>query len=383
VIFLYIIAAVLSILIPGMIALAGKSSGLPRLLSGSKDEENSLPIAIGTHSVPAPPGISIVIAAKDEAHNLDGLLQALLNQDFVGKYEIILVLDRCEDDSALISARYAEISPLIHRIEIKETPEGWTGKKWALEKGIAAAQFDRIALTDADCIPESGWLQGISDQLDQGNELVLGVGLYRRTSGILNAFVRFETHLTAMQYTGFARLGMPYMGVGRNMAYTRGFFQRAGGFSAIAHRLSGDDDLLVNHFARADKTATLTASGTRTFSTAPPTFKAWWRQKIRHLSAGTGYRLATQFILSLLPALQAIFYLSLVGVLCSEQPLVLIGGIYAGRTVLAGLFWNSEKGFRMQIDLLMVFPLLDVAYLLYNLVMVPASLLLTPKWKSN
>lgn len=370
---LFIIAAALSITIPALLAWRRESAG----------EGASLGAGVGVEFEKNLAGISVVIAAKDEAENLPGLLEALIKQDFGGEYEIVLVLDRCKDDSLLISAHYAEIKPIILRIEIEETPEGWTGKKWALEKGIKAAKFDRIALTDADCIPDPGWLSGIAAAMDQGNELVLGLGMYARKGGLLNAFVRFETHLTAMQYIGFARLGMPYMGVGRNMAYTRSFFNRADGFSAIAHRLSGDDDLLVNRYAKAGTTATMTAAGTRTTSIAPSNWGAWWRQKIRHLSAGTGYRFKTQFILSLLHGLQAIFYLSLVGVLCSEQPPELVWGIYTGRTILAGLFWNLGKGFRMPTDLVFLFPLLDVAYLFYNLIMVPASLFLTPKWKSN
>lgn len=341
-------------------------------------------VAESPHSEKQHSGISVVIAAKDEADHLPGLFEALQKQDFAGDWEVVLVLDRCRDDSELIAAKYTEIKPLILRIAtIEETPEGWTGKKWALEQGIKTARYNRIALTDADCLPESGWLRGIAREMDRGKELVLGLGLYRRTAGLLNLFVRFETHLTAMQYIGFAGLGMPYMGVGRNMAYSRAFFQRAGGFSEIAHRLSGDDDLLVNQFARAKATGTMTAAGTRTISEPPQTFSSWWRQKIRHLSAGTGYRMATQFILSLLHGLQAIFYLSLVGALCSEQPPELVWGIYAGRTLLAALFWNLGKGFRMQNDLLVLFPILDIAYLFYNLIMVPASLFLTPKWKSN
>jgi cellulose synthase/poly-beta-1,6-N-acetylglucosamine synthase-like glycosyltransferase len=361
---LYIIAASLSVLFPGLLAW------------GQRRARTFKPDPIGEN-----PAISVVIAARNEARHLPGLVQALLNQDYAGEWEVVLVLDRCEDDSEEVLRGLPGAGPRVRVLEIADLPEGWTGKKWALEQGIRAARHEWIALTDADCLPQGGWLRGMAGEFAGGAELVLGIGLYRQGGGLLNAFVRFETHLTAMQYLGMAGWGRPYMGVGRNLGYNRSFFQRAGGMGAIAHRLSGDDDLLVNRHARAASTATLTTPGTHTVSEPPPDWKAWWRQKLRHLSAGTGYRWSTTFILSLLHGLQAIFYLSLIGVLCSERPPELVWGIYAGRTVLAAIFWNSGNGFRMQKGLWLWYPLLDFFYLCYHLILVPVSLFLKPKWK--
>jgi hypothetical protein len=36
--------------------------------------------------------------------------------------------------------------------------------------------------------------------------------------------IRFETVLTAVQYFSWAKSGLPYMGVGRNLAYKEEFF---------------------------------------------------------------------------------------------------------------------------------------------------------------
>jgi biofilm PGA synthesis N-glycosyltransferase PgaC len=49
-----------------------------------------------------------------------------------------------------------------------------------------------------------------------------------------------------MQYLGMAIRGIPYMGVGRNLAYRKDLFFRKKGFGAHNHIISGDDDLFVN-----------------------------------------------------------------------------------------------------------------------------------------
>ena len=50
----------------------------------------------------------------------------------------------------------------------------------------------------------------------------------------------------AMQYLGMAIRGIPYMGVGRNLAYRRSLFFANNGYGAHNHLISGDDDLFVN-----------------------------------------------------------------------------------------------------------------------------------------
>ncbi|MEM0998916.1 MAG: glycosyltransferase [Bacteroidota bacterium] len=335
----------------------------------------------GANPVTCPP-LSVVIAAKDEAHNLPALLDALRDQDYPAPYEVILVLDRCRDDSEVIARARPDGHLRVHAIY--ELPAGWTGKKWALEQGIQAAKYPHLAFTDADCLPETSWLHGLGKQFARGYEVVLGLGLYRRRIHLLNYLVQYETHLTALTYLGLASWGYPYMGVGRNLGYTREFYQRAGGMTPIADRLSGDDDLLIDRHARTARTGWMTEPGTRTWSEAPPDWKSWWHQKIRHLSAGTSYQVPTQLILFALNAALGIFYLSLGIVLCSKWPLEAeLWGLIILRYGTGS--WLLTRGYRFKLprQIALLFPLLEVMYLLYLLILVPASLILKPKWRGK
>ena len=61
--------------------------------------------------------------------------------------------------------------------------------------------------------------------------------------------------MIALQYFSYALCGLPYMGVGRNLAYKRSLFYTGNGFSNHYHLASGDDDLFVNEHATKTNTA--------------------------------------------------------------------------------------------------------------------------------
>src|SRR3546814_11499185 len=58
-----------------------------------------------------------------------------------------------------------------------------------------------------------------------------------------------------MSYLSYALKGNAYMGVGRNLGYTKSLFFRGKGFATHMHTPSGDDDLFVNQNATPHNTA--------------------------------------------------------------------------------------------------------------------------------
>lgn len=324
--------------------------------------------------------ISVIIAAWNEAENLKLNLPYVLNQSY-GAYEVIVVLDRCSDDSLEVIEELQQQFPQLRSVVITEVPEGWAPKKYALDQGIKQAQHEWLAFTDADCRPETGWLTGIAAFFSQGANLILGASPYRKEPGLLNSFIRFETLYTLFQYVGLARMGMPYMGVGRNLAYRKSHFESHAGLDSVKKRLSGDDDLLVNHFANPAQTAVMIKKGTRVESDPKTTFKGWLRQKVRHVSASSGYKPLSQFILATFHGAHAIFYVSLIVYFCVgfqwEIVLALFSGNWILKACLMGLVTRRWKirGFSL------LFPLHDFLFFVYNLALVPTGLLVKPKWR--
>lgn len=232
--------------------------------------------------------VSIVIAAKNEAKNLPQLIIHLMNQAHLN-YEVIIVNDRSTDNSAQILKAAALEHENFHFINITELPTKWTGKKFALKRGIEKAKHDLILLTDADCIPKSAnWIDLMSEQFDDKTEFVLGFSPYHQMKGLLNQLIQFETLWTGIQYLSFAIVGKPYMGVGRNLSYRKSIFIKKP-YNAISDVVGGDDDLLVNKWANSENTRIVIDSYAHTLSIPKLTWKAYLIQKIRHLSVGTYY----------------------------------------------------------------------------------------------
>lgn len=165
--------------------------------------------------------------------------------------------------------------------------------------GIKAAKHDIVLLTDADCRPASkNWIRHMAAPfMQQRVQIVLGASLYTSMRGILNALIRFETLYTLLLYVTAARIGIPYMGVGRNLAYRRSFFLQNKGFNIHQRLLGGDDDLLVNRLARATNTKVCLHPEALTWSIPKRTWREWIRQKRRHLSVGKYYRVGHRLML--------------------------------------------------------------------------------------
>jgi cellulose synthase/poly-beta-1,6-N-acetylglucosamine synthase-like glycosyltransferase len=287
--------------------------------------------------------VSLIVCAHNELENLRELVPLLLRQDYPAGFELVLIDDRSQDDTYLYAQQLSQYYPGRFRlVTVAHTPAGFAPKKYALTLGIKAARYERLLFTDADCRPVSfDWLclmqRGFAQK--NGADMVLGYSGYAELPGLLNQLIRYETLLTAAQYLSFAWAGRPYMGVGRNLAYTRATFTSTKGFASHIRRLSGDDDLLVQDAVAAGARAAVVADEpAHTLSQPAETWGAWWRQKRRHLSAGNRYRAADRRRIGFFMGSNVLFYLLTPAVLAvgwNRENLVSLGIIWLARTLLA------------------------------------------------
>ncbi|RMG25433.1 MAG: glycosyltransferase [Bacteroidetes bacterium] len=325
-------------------------------------------------------GISVIVAAHNETENLRRFLPSLLKQSHPN-YEVWVVLDRCTDGSRQVLEALKPTYPHLHWKELHATPPGWAPKKWAIHSGVAAARHELLAFTDADCQAESNWLKQVAAHFGPHTEVVLGLGLYFRQPGLLNLFIRFETFYTAFQYVGMARMGLPYMGVGRNLAYRRSFYVRHGGLQAFRGRLSGDDDLLVNAYAKARTTRVMRNPASFTFSLPKQSWKAWLSQKWRHLSASPAYSPQSKWLLATFHLAHACFYTGILVSLGLGLTMFPLFSLYLLRIMISwGIFISINQSIREK-NLLYAYPFLDLLYFIYNLFVVPVGLIKQPEWK--
>ena len=312
--------------------------------------------------------VSIVIAARNELNNLQQLLPKLYSQHHEN-FEIVVVDDRSDDGTYDYLYEENKLQPLLKVVTVKDTPNKMNPKKYALTLGIKAAKNEVILLTDADCIPESDeWIQSMTSQFeDSTTEINLGVSLYKKQNGLLNAFIRFETLNTAIQYIALALSGLPYMGVGRNLAYKKELFLKNKGFNNHIDITGGDDDLFVNKHATKKNTAISLGSETLTYSIPKTSWSDFFRQKIRHISVGKHYKFKHKLILGLISLTNLGFWVSMIfsGILLME-PYVLLSGFILRTLLLYLTFMTACKKIGVRFDLWgLVF--LDFIFVFYYL----------------
>jgi poly-beta-1,6-N-acetyl-D-glucosamine synthase len=252
--------------------------------------------------------VSIIICARNEADNLLNFLPAVLEQEYPD-YEVIVVNDCSEDNSYDILGKYLIQYPHLRISTVNKDPKFTHNKKFAQFIGIKAARNEILLFTDADCQPESDkWLEGMASHFDEKTNFVLGYGGYLRENGLLNKYIRYDSMTIAMQYLGMAIRGIPYMGVGRNLAYRRSVFFTNKGFGLHNHVISGDDDLLVNTIATGENTSVEFRNETHTRSIPCLGINEWVTQKKRHLTTAPYYKFKDKFLLITEPLTRIVFY---------------------------------------------------------------------------
>lgn len=256
------------------------------------------------------PPVTVIICARNEEENLRNFLPSVLSQDYP-KFEVILVNDYSEDDSKWLLKELTQTHPHLRVIEIAEHIRLKHGKKFAVTMGVKGAQYEHLVFTDADCQPQSDqWLRKMAAAFGTDKQIVLGYSPYLKQDGLLGLLIQFETYHTAMSYLSYALKGRAYMGVGRNMAYTKSLFFDGKGFASHMHIPSGDDDLFVNQNATRSNTAICIDPESHVWSRPKETFSGYYRQKTRHAGASKAYKPAHRRMLAWQLLSAVLFYVA-------------------------------------------------------------------------
>ncbi|MGZ3929289.1 MAG: glycosyltransferase [Mucilaginibacter sp.] len=326
--------------------------------------------------------ISVIISARNEAKNLTENLPLFLEQNYPD-FEVVVINDCSLDDSEDILKEIGKKYANLKIVTVTENDRFKTGKKFALTMGIKAAKNEYLLFTDADCKPASvNWIARMAANFSDTHEIVLGYSPYYKAKNFLNPFIRFETLKTAINYLSAALAGNPYMGIGRNLGYTKTLFFKNKGFAAHMHVMSGDDDLFVNQNANADNTTIEIHPEAFTFSEGKTTVPALYRQKKRHMGVGKLYKSKHRRMLSFDALSGFLFYILLVLCLILNYDPFPALGLLVFRLICQIIVYY--KVFR-KLDgknLLWYLPLFDLIYYVYlNIFGLIGTFIKTTQWK--
>ncbi len=322
--------------------------------------------------------VSVIVCYKNAKHHLPTTIQSILNQQYP-TFELIAIDDFSIDGSS-DTIKHINDDRLMLLTAVKDTP----GKKSALTQAILHAKNDLLLFTDADCIPASTeWIKSMVSTMMQSEdtEIVLGYGPMNKTQGWLNAFVRYETILTALQYMSYAVFRIPYMGVGRNLMYKKSLFEQHNGFKSHENIASGDDDLMISNIATGKNTIVNLKPESFVYSDGKNNLLSFFNQKSRHVTTSVHYNNIHKILLFMFAFSQLGFYLLLV-------LLFAFGKIFAISLVLIlVLKWTVQMIFHRGaikllkgIDLYWWFPFLDFCMVIYYMTLLVYSFFRKSEW---
>ena len=320
--------------------------------------------------------VSIVICAKNEAHNLVKNLPEILSQKYHdGKkplYEVLVVNDASDDDTENVLHELQNQHTHLKYINISPTePRTFKGKKFALSKAVDAVQYENILMTDADCLPSSDkWLSLMTEPLQHRKEIVCGYGAYKIEPGFLNTFIRWETLHTFLQYSSYASAGIPYMGVGRNIACKKQTLLKAQQSSIWNELPSGDDDLLVQVCGTRKNVSIVSQKNAFTYSEAKRSWQDWLLQKQRHASTGKYYKKITKQLLGIYALAHGLGWL-LFFVLMFFSDWALIFLLFMMRCGIYWVIWEATATKMNERKLLRWMPVCDFGWAVYNFALSP------------
>lgn len=320
---------------------------------------------------------SVIICAKNEELNLQKNLPTVLQQRYGSAqqpaYEVIVVNDNSEDDTKYYLRSIEPGYSHYRHIELKQAAKFIPGKKYPLSIGIKGAQHEHILLTDADCKPASvNWLSIMSRGFSNGKEIVLGYGAYHKKPGFLNKVIRYETFFSALQYLSFALAGVPYMGVGRNLAYKKELFFRNKGFTNHQHLASGDDDLFVNSAGNSHNVSVVIDKQAFTYSEPKTNWSRWFRQKTRHMSTGKHYRFGHKLLLGLFSLTHFLFYPAFIVSLFYWPLMEYVLAIFGVKLLIQSVIFFFALRKLDESDLFKFSWLMDIFMCLYYIIFTPA-----------
>lgn len=335
------------------------------------------------------PFITVVIPVRNEAANIEDLLQNLSRQKYpTTNFEVIIVDDHSTDNTAEIVTRWQhEMGSDIQMLLIASSAHSaFSPKKAAILQAVELAKGSIVVTTDGDCSVGVNWLGTLSSQFKQRDAVfVAGLVVLTENGNFWQGLQQLEFASLTGSAFGIFSYGIPLMCNGANLAFRKDAFEAIGGFEGNESIASGDDVFLLQKFHSAyPEKVFFQKSAKAIVKTAPQTRPAdFIQQRIRWAGKWSEF---SCMACRIIPVLLFCWHLSYVLAMAA----LLLNGEWFWLSILTGSKFLSEYLFlnrvmKDQQERLHFLPFI-VAALFYSVYAVAAGLLanvLSFKWKGR
>ena len=245
--------------------------------------------------------LSVIIPVRNEAKNIEILLQDLENQDLNKKYfEVFIANDNSDDNTAELIEEFKSKSDLnLHLVHLTHASIIKSPKKRAISTCINLAKGDIIVTTDGDCRVKKVWLKEIQLHFENYETVFLSapVSFFKASSS--NIISKIWTQMQEIEFVSLIvsgacsiNLGLPNMCSGANIAYKKSAFINVKGFEGNEHIASGDDEFLMHKMAShyPGKISYLKSQEAIVETAALPNLISFYNQRKRWAGKWTHYK---------------------------------------------------------------------------------------------
>lgn len=322
--------------------------------------------------------VSVVLCVKDQAYYLEKHLPIILEQEYPN-FEVVVVNDASTDETEYILKLLQEIYPNLNVVHLYENINKYLGKKYPLSLGIKSARNEIILLTDADTIPSGyNWINEMVKGFFDKKQIVLGFSRREIKKGFLNSLIHYDCQVSAMNYLGLALIGQPYMGIGKNLAYTRKMFFKEGGFISQYNISVGDDDLFINKVASKQNTSVVITKKSINLSSPKETLSEWILQKKKQYISRKHFKTKDKLSTLTLPLTTLFIYtLALVSLMFSFPWEYVVLGLIIKYTMQIIYYYRCTKTLGTK-KIAIFAPLFEILFLFLNTI-IQINTLMTKK----
>ncbi|AVK64529.1 glycosyl transferase family 2 [Lactobacillus sp. CBA3606] len=229
------------------------------------------------------PFVSIMVPAHNEGIVIVKTLQALLNFDYPhDRYEIIIINDNSDDNSAELLAQTQRLYPKRH-LKVINTDQitGGKGKSNALNIGLKQARGSLISIYDADNTPQVSALRYLVAELMGDPQLAAVIGKFRtrnKNASLLTRFINIETlSFQWMAQAGREKLFKLCTIPGTNYVIRRDILEKIGGWDVKA--LAEDTEISFRIYRMGYRIRFQPLAVT--WEQEPQTLDVWFHQRTR------------------------------------------------------------------------------------------------------